>query len=205
MLPLPALPCCACAAAAAEAADVLICGDFNSHRQDSPCWLLRQGRLERNHTDAICPQARYAALLPARSAPRQQGVQLSSLASCAHHPPSPSPWPQVPVTNQTIAHPFALHDAYEAGGLTGGYYTHRVGPQASVLDFIWASRHMAVVALMRPLQQELRPLVDRCWLPSRWHPSDHLPVAAVLRLGPAAAVAAAAGGGGGSGGSGCKE
>jgi hypothetical protein len=45
-----------CACAEAEAADVIICGDFNSLEQDSPCWLLRQGRLERNHTDAICPQ-----------------------------------------------------------------------------------------------------------------------------------------------------
>jgi hypothetical protein len=42
--------------AAAEASDVIICGDFNSLEQDSPCWLLRQGRLERNHTDACCPQ-----------------------------------------------------------------------------------------------------------------------------------------------------
>ena len=46
----PALP------AAAEAADVVILGDFNSVEHDSPCWLLRRGRLERNHTDACCPQ-----------------------------------------------------------------------------------------------------------------------------------------------------
>lgn len=50
-------------AAAAEAADVIICGDFNSEEQDSPYWLLRRGRLERNHTDACCPQVRAACFL----------------------------------------------------------------------------------------------------------------------------------------------
>lgn len=40
----------------AELADVVILGDFNSLQHDSPCWLLRRGRLERSHTDACCPQ-----------------------------------------------------------------------------------------------------------------------------------------------------
>lgn len=35
---------------------MVVLGDFNSEEQDSPCWLLRRGRLERNHTDACCPQ-----------------------------------------------------------------------------------------------------------------------------------------------------
>ena len=50
---------------------------------------------------------------------------------------------------------------------------------------------------MRPLQPELRPLVEKCYLPNRWHPSDHLPVGAVLRVslvGDAAAGDAARGG-----------
>ena len=38
-----------------EPADVVVLGDFNSFMHDSPCWLLRRGRLERGHTDAICP------------------------------------------------------------------------------------------------------------------------------------------------------
>ena len=47
---------CSFRTAAAEAGDVVVLGDFNSEEQDSPCWLLRRGRLERNHTDACCPQ-----------------------------------------------------------------------------------------------------------------------------------------------------
>lgn len=54
-----ASPICPCGAAAAGQADVVICGDFNSVDQDSPCWLLRRGRLERNHTDACCPQVPF--------------------------------------------------------------------------------------------------------------------------------------------------
>ncbi|EFN59287.1 hypothetical protein CHLNCDRAFT_137627 [Chlorella variabilis] len=128
---------------AAEAADVIICGDFNSLDQDSPCWLLRRGRLERNHTDACCPQ--------------------------------------VPTTKETIAHPFALHEAYESSGYRQPF-THKVAQDHAVLDFIWCSRHMPVAAVMRPLQQELREVVGKCYLPNRWHPSDHLPVGAVLKL-----------------------
>jgi hypothetical protein len=51
---------------------------------------------------------------------------------------------------------------------------------------------MHVAAVLRPLQQELRTQVDRCFLPSRWHPSDHLPIGAVLRLSSGAAAVAAA-------------
>ncbi|PSC75824.1 molecular chaperone [Micractinium conductrix] len=143
---------------AAQAADVVICGDFNSEPQDSPCWLLRRGRLERNHTDACCPQ--------------------------------------VPTTKESIAHPFALHEAYESTDYRQPF-TRKVGPESAVLDFIWCSRHMEVSAVMRPLQPELRPLVEKCYLPNRWHPSDHLPVGAVLRVslvGDAAAGDAARGG-----------
>ncbi|KAI3433865.1 hypothetical protein D9Q98_003668 [Chlorella vulgaris] len=128
---------------AAEASDVIICGDFNSLEQDSPCWLLRQGRLERNHTDACCPQ--------------------------------------VPTTKVSIAHPFALHEAYDAAGYHLPF-THKVGQQHAVLDYVWSSRHMRVAAVMRPLQQEHRAMVDSSFLPNRVHPSDHLPIGAVLKL-----------------------
>ena len=43
--------------AAAPAAHVLLVGDFNSGPTDSPCWLLRRGRLDAHFTDAVCPQA----------------------------------------------------------------------------------------------------------------------------------------------------
>lgn len=43
---------------------------------------------------------------------------------------------------------------------------------------------MPVAAVMRPLQPELRELVSKHYMPNRWHPSDHLPIGAVLRLTP---------------------
>ncbi|KAL4424801.1 hypothetical protein ABPG77_000841 [Micractinium sp. CCAP 211/92] len=138
---------------AAEAADVIICGDFNSEEQDSPCWLLRRGRLERNHTDACCPQ--------------------------------------VPTTKETISHPFALHEVYAASSHRQPF-TRKVGREHAVLDFLWCSRHMPISAVMRPLQPELRPLVDKCFLPNRWHPSDHLPIGAVVRVSPVGDARAAA-------------
>lgn len=67
-----------------------------------------------------------------------------------------------------------------------------MGREHAVLDFIWAARHMPLVALLRPLQQELRELVNKAYLPNRWHPSDHLPIGAVLRLSPTPAAGAAA-------------
>lgn len=137
---------------AAEAGDVVVLGDFNSEEQDSPCWLLRRGRLERNHTDACCPQ--------------------------------------VPTTTVTIAHPFALREAYESANCRPPF-TRKVGREHAVLDFIWAARHMPLVALLRPLQQELRELVNKVYMPNRWHPSDHLPIGAVLRLSPTPAAGAA--------------
>lgn len=47
-------------------------------------------------------------------------------------------------------------------------------------------------AVMRPLQPELRPLVDKCFMPNRWHPSDHLPIGAVIRVSPVGDPQAAA-------------
>lgn len=58
---------------------------------------------------------------------------------------------------------------------------------------------------MRPLQPELRELVNKAFCPNRHHPSDHLPIGAVLRLSPPPAAddgvggAAAANGVGGIG------
>ena len=69
---------------------------------------------------------------------------------------------------------------------------NEVGREHAVLDFIWAARHMPLVALLRPLQQELRELVNKVYMPNRWHPSDHLPIGAVLRLSPTPAAGAAA-------------
>jgi CCR4-NOT transcription complex subunit 6 len=97
----------------------------------------------------------------------------------------------VPTTKETIAHPFALHEAYEVSGHRQPF-TRKTGREHAVLDFIWCSRHMHVAAVLRPLQWELRPQVDRCFLPNRWHPSDHLPIGAVLQLSSGAAEAAAA-------------
>jgi hypothetical protein len=213
--------------AAAERADVIICGDFNSVSQDSPCWLLRRGRLERNHTDACCPQVdewpcwlcgcrgmnSLASRRPGWRGRTENGGEghgwsallQTSVASACHPfsppetfppalspPPPPIPAaPQVPVTKETIAHPFALHEAYEAAGFRPPF-TRKVPGSAAVLDFLWCSRHMRVEAVMKPLQQELKPLVEKASLPNRVHPSDHLPVGAVLRLsGPEAAGAAA--------------
>ena len=196
--PLPRLPVM-CAAAAAEAADVIICGDFNSLDQDSPCWLLRRGRLERNHTDACCPQVGtmmkracrcccLCAAVPAEPELRalHACTQLWAGLSCSEPPctcllPSRLAALQVPTTKETIAHPFALHEAYESSGYRQPF-TRKVAQDHAVLDFIWCSRHMPVAAVMRPLQQELREVVGKCYLPNRWHPSDHLPVGAVLKL-----------------------
>lgn len=51
---------------------------------------------------------------------------------------------------------------------------------------------MPLVALLRPLQRELREMVGKVFMPNRWHPSDHLPIGAVLRLTPTPAAGAAA-------------
>lgn len=103
---------------------MVILGDFNSVEQDSPCWLLRRGRLERNHTDACCPQARRPAGAPPRAALRP-GVLCVCAAGerrrrrrCLQAALVSRPYPvlQVPTTKESIAHPFALHEAYEAAG-----------------------------------------------------------------------------------------
>ena len=75
----------------------------------------------------------------------------------------------------------------------------QVNRDHAVLDFIWCSRHMPVSAVLRPLQPELRELVAKHYMPNRWHPSDHLPIGAVLRLTPPPADAANGGADGGSG------
>lgn len=54
---------------------------------------------------------------------------------------------------------------------------------------LWFSRHLQVAAVMRPLQLELRELVERCHCPNRFHPSDHLPIGAVLHWGRAHSAA----------------
>jgi hypothetical protein len=36
---------------------------------------------------------------------------------------------------------------------------------------------------MRPLQLEHRELVERHFLPNRFHPSDHLPIGAIINWG----------------------
>lgn len=58
---------------------MVVLGDFNSEDQDSPCWLLRRGRLERNHTDACCPQ------VGAGAADRCTACRLACVASEQSH------------------------------------------------------------------------------------------------------------------------
>jgi CCR4-NOT transcription complex subunit 6 len=106
----------------------------------------------------------------------------SRLTDSQTNPSQPAPTPlQVPTTKVSIAHPFALHEAYDAAGYHLPF-THKVGQQHAVLDYMWSSRHMRVAAVMRPLQQEHRAMVDSSFLPNRVHPSDHLPIGAVLKL-----------------------
>jgi len=43
---------------------------------------------------------------------------------------------QVPVTTESIGHPYALQEAYEAARATPPF-TRKVNHQGSVMDFIW--------------------------------------------------------------------
>eukprot|EP00887_Chlorella_sp_A99_P005315 scaffold1.g5315.t1 len=82
-----------------EAADVAIAGDFNSFMGDSPCWLLRRGRLERNHTDAVCPAVPTTKQSIAHPFPLVEvydvaGVKLAFTRKTHHfsHPPIDFIW-----------------------------------------------------------------------------------------------------------------
>ncbi|PNW83119.1 hypothetical protein CHLRE_06g307400v5 [Chlamydomonas reinhardtii] len=89
--------------------------------------------------------------------------------------------PQVEVTKTTIAHPYALHEAYSSGGVELPF-TRKVPSLASSLDFIWASCNLEVTALYVPVEARHQGLIAHQALPNQHYPSDHLPIGAVLKL-----------------------
>ncbi|GLI60021.1 hypothetical protein VaNZ11_002085 [Volvox africanus] len=89
--------------------------------------------------------------------------------------------PRVEVTKTSIAHPYALHEAYSSGGYELPF-TRKVPALASTMDFIWASYHMEVAALYWPVECRHEGLIEQQALPNHHYPSDHLPIGAVLRL-----------------------
>ncbi|CAD7702732.1 unnamed protein product, partial [Ostreobium quekettii] len=50
----------------------------------------------------------------------------------------------------------------------------------SEVDYLWCSRHMGVEAVMHPANPRDILTIDRTLLPNNRHPSDHLPLGAVL-------------------------
>ena len=96
-------------------------------------------------------------------------------------------------TKEAIEHPFALQDVY-AEAHASPPYTRNVDGRGARLDFLWASQAMGLAAVLRPLPQDLHEerMANENGLPNERMPSDHLPVGAVLSLGPSWAAAAAA-------------
>ncbi|GFR52781.1 hypothetical protein Agub_g15396, partial [Astrephomene gubernaculifera] len=88
--------------------------------------------------------------------------------------------PQVEVTRSSIAHPFALHEVYDSGGVELPF-TRKVPSLSSTLDFLWASCGLSVSALYLPVERRHEHLISRQALPNQHYPSDHLPIGAVLR------------------------
>ncbi|GLC33494.1 hypothetical protein PLESTB_000081100 [Pleodorina starrii] len=89
--------------------------------------------------------------------------------------------PKVEVTKTSIAHPYALHEAYSSGGHELPF-TRKVPSLASTLDFIWASCQLEVAALYWPVECRHEGLIEHQALPNQHYPSDHLPIGAVLRM-----------------------
>eukprot|EP01024_Parvocaulis_polyphysoides_P051585 TRINITY_DN50874_c0_g1_i1.p1 TRINITY_DN50874_c0_g1~~TRINITY_DN50874_c0_g1_i1.p1 ORF type:complete len:211 (-),score=19.09 TRINITY_DN50874_c0_g1_i1:207-791(-) len=90
-------------------------------------------------------------------------------------------YPDVEVTKETVAHPYALKDVHDSSRFKVLCTRKSTGTWVRI-DFIWCSRHLNVAALRRIVEQEEWKILLKTDMPNRIHPSDHLPIAAILEI-----------------------
>lgn len=88
--------------------------------------------------------------------------------------------PGVPVTDRTIAHEFRLRDVY-AEAQASPLFTRKVPNAQVTIDFMFASNDLSNLGVVRPMNAKERFAALKTSMPSRAHPSDHVPLAAVFR------------------------
>lgn len=118
--------------------------------------LLARRLLVASATRALFPCPTYLAPLPPPPTSSRR-LQVAAVMR-ASHPPS---FPGQPY------HPLNPHTPH----------TQPLNPPPPPSP---CSRHLQVAAVMRPLQLELRMLVERSHLPNKACPSDHLPIGAIV-------------------------
>lgn len=84
------------------------------------------------------------------------------------------------VTDETIAQPFLLHDAYASCADFSLPFTYCRPGGGTTIDFIWASDRLCVSGVLRPLGTAAALKVRASGLPNKEWPSDHLPLGVVV-------------------------
>eukprot|EP00198_Chlamydomonas_reinhardtii_P001888 XP_001691224.1 predicted protein [Chlamydomonas reinhardtii] len=130
-------------------AAVVVCGDFNSGRHETVCSFLHRGRLEGGTTEPHLPQVEVSAV----GGEIEGGSRRRALCT---------------VTKTTIAHPYALHEAYSSGGVELPF-TRKVqsagGPGTADMALRWPQHVCRTPLLLRLMEAvpSLASSLDFIW------------------------------------------
>lgn len=93
---------------------------------------------------------------------------------------------QQPVVAETAAHAFTLHDVYADCAAFAQPYTFGRPGGGVVIDFLWASAALPVRGVLQYVGPRRAAEWQRSGIPNADHPSDHLPLGAVVDVALAA-------------------
>ena len=91
-----------------------------------------------------------------------------------------------PVVAETAAHAFTLHDVYKDCAAFAQPYTFGRPGGGVVIDFLWASAALPVRGVLQFVGPRRALDWQRRGIPNAEHPSDHLPLGAVVDVALAA-------------------
>eukprot|EP00466_Bigelowiella_natans_P014926 jgi/Bigna1/85084/estExt_fgenesh1_pg.C_20133 len=146
----------------------IICGDFNAEKDD-PCYkLLKEGRLEVKEWD----EQKYA------KRPKKFAFESVSIGK---------------LTDAMVKTKYK-HFTYQGGCLKGTDIDDDIKNQVGryLIDYIMFTgstnsskkAKLSLLSLRIPLSEKMAREAAETGLPNSWHPSDHLPLAALFQLPP---------------------
>lgn len=91
---------------------------------------------------------------------------------------------------ETYAHPYKLQDVYASCASFRMPFTRAVPGFACTIDFLWSTENMGVASVLQCASGGRAQKLMLTGLPSKDHPSDHLPLGLVLNMLPTAGMAA---------------
>ncbi|CAG9467285.1 unnamed protein product [Pedinophyceae sp. YPF-701] len=170
-------------------------------RSSKSLWVVNchlEGHVSRPHERVLQARSILSALVRAhQAAPKGAAAQAVVWAGDINGAPdsgvikllvegaldanSTEPGSDIILSERALVHPYRFRDAYHEA-LAAPPFTRKVPGNAAVLDYVLATTNtLETLAVVKPMTARERLTMQRGNLPSRDHPSDHLPLAAVFR------------------------